>query len=76
MDAAMIANKLHSFAPGIEAYKGPPYDQPDYINDAIKNGRDIFGRGGGEGLVYVGNARDVAPWFVQANPKSDVRCVC
>jgi hypothetical protein len=51
-DEAFIANKLHSYAPGTDLFKGLPYDNPAYIRCAIRHGRDIFGRPGA-GLVRV-----------------------
>lgn len=64
-DEAFIANKLHSFAPGTDAYKGPPYDQPGYIRCVIRRGMDLFLRSN-EQLLYV---KDVdGPWAFHGVP--------
>jgi beta-1,4-mannosyl-glycoprotein beta-1,4-N-acetylglucosaminyltransferase len=41
-DELFIINKLHSFAPGVDAYKGPPYDTPEHIRSVIAEGKDLF----------------------------------
>eukprot|EP00455_Lapot_gusevi_P012840 TRINITY_DN16170_c0_g1_i3.p1 TRINITY_DN16170_c0_g1~~TRINITY_DN16170_c0_g1_i3.p1 ORF type:complete len:442 (-),score=129.79 TRINITY_DN16170_c0_g1_i3:224-1462(-) len=72
-DEEFIRTKLHSFAPGIDAYKGPPFDNPAYIRSMLSQGKDLFGRGGDQEMDYNCNPLADAPELVKTDKKFQQR---